>query len=100
MPQTDQPVPRHAAALSYRSADGAPRVVAKGRGPVAEQIIAAAQAAGVPVHESRALVAMLMQIDLDRHIPVSLYQAVAEVLVWAHQLDTARYDGNRGNHRG
>lgn len=93
MEQNKVPRLHYAAALTYRSEDGAPRVVAKGRGETAARIIEAARAAGVPVHESRELVALLMQIDLDQHIPVALYQAVAEVLVWAHHLDAARRGG-------
>lgn len=81
---------RRAAALSYgaREIEGrrAPRLVAKGEALVAEQIIERARSAGVPVHESRELVALLMQLDLDRHIPPALYVAVAEVLAWVYRL--------------
>ena len=76
-----------AVALRYAHGDGAPRVVARGRGPVAEEIARRAREAGLYVHESPALVALLMRVDLDRHIPPALYQAVAEVLVWAWRLD-------------
>jgi flagellar biosynthesis protein len=83
--------PRRAAALAYASADAlrgaAPRLTARGQGQVAEEIIARARAAGVPVHESRELVALLMQLDLDCHIPPALYVAVAEVLAWAYRLE-------------
>ena len=82
---------RHAAvALAYSGAISAPRVVAKGRGLIAEAIIERAQAAGVYVHESPALVSLLMQVDLDRQIPPQLYVAVAEVLAWVYRLDVAR----------
>jgi flagellar biosynthesis protein len=66
-----------------------PRVVAKGERLLAEEIIARARAAGVPVHESRELVSLLMQVDLDAHIPPALYIAVAEVLAWAYRLEHA-----------
>jgi flagellar biosynthesis protein len=82
---------RRAAAIAYtqRDADGgrAPRVVAKGESWLAEQIIARARAAGVPVHESRELVALLLQVDLDAHIPPALYVAVAEVLAWVYRVE-------------
>lgn len=78
--------PARAAALSYRPGEGPPRVTAKGRGELAQRIIAAANAAGVPVHQSPELVSLLMQVELDRHIPEVLYRAVAEVLVWAREL--------------
>jgi flagellar biosynthesis protein len=80
---------RAAAALAYREGDGAPRVVAKGRGILADTIIERARASGVYVHESRELLALLMQIDLDSHIPPQLYIAVAELLAWLYHLDGA-----------
>lgn len=75
------------AALRYREAMKAPVLVAKGRGLVAEEILRRAGQAGVYVHESPELVALLMQIDLDERIPPALYRAVAEILVWVYQLD-------------
>lgn len=82
---------RRAAALSYEATDAragrAPRLVAKGQGFVADEIIERARAAGVPVHESRELVSLLMQLDLDAHIPPALYVAVAEVLAWVYRLE-------------
>ena len=78
---------RAAAAIAYRGGDAAPRVVAKGRGIVADTIIEKAMASGVYVHESRELLALLMQIDLDSHIPPQLYIAVAELLAWLYHLE-------------
>jgi flagellar biosynthesis protein len=84
MPETMQ----NAVALAYRAGESAPRVVARGRGLVAEEIIARAREHGVFVHESRELVALLMQVDLDREIPPALYRAVAELLAWLHRIET------------
>lgn len=78
-----------AIALVYDPDDGAPRVVAKGRGLLAEEIIARAQVAGVFVHESPELVSLLMQVDMDARIPPELYIAVAELLAWLYQLEHA-----------
>lgn len=78
---------RRAAALAYRKGDYAPRVIAKGEGEVAEAIINLARETGVYVHESPELVTMLMQLDLDRHIPPELYVAVAELLAWLYWLE-------------
>lgn len=78
---------QQAIALAYASGDLAPRVVAKGRGAIAERIIAAAREHEIFVHESRELVALLMQVDLDKHIPPALYQAVAEILAWLYRLE-------------
>ncbi len=85
------PPHRRAAALAYEATDAsagaAPRVIAKGQGLIADEIIERARAAGVPIHESRELVALLMQLDLDTQIPPALYVAVAEVLAWVYRLE-------------
>jgi len=85
---------RRAAAIAYEAADQrgghAPRLSAKGSGLVADEIIARARAAGVPIHESRELVSLLMQVDLDQHIPPALYLAVAEVLAWVYRLESGQ----------
>lgn len=78
---------REAIALAYRQTDAAPRVVAKGRGLIAEEIIAKAREHGVYVHESPELVALLTQVDIDQHIPPQLYVAVAELLAWLYRLE-------------
>jgi flagellar biosynthesis protein len=79
--------PSLAVALAYNEADTAPRVVAKGRGLLAQAIIERAQQAGVFVHESPELVALLMQVDLDQRIPPQLYVAVAELLAWLYRIE-------------
>jgi len=76
-----------AIALAYQESDSAPKVVAKGRGLMAEQIIKKANENKVFVHESKELVALLMQVDLDDQIPPALYQAIAEILAWLYQLE-------------
>ncbi|WP_334188505.1 EscU/YscU/HrcU family type III secretion system export apparatus switch protein [Noviherbaspirillum sp.] len=88
---------QNAVALAYQSGDLAPKVVARGRGLIAEQIIARAKEHGVFVHESRELVALLMQVDLDQHIPPALYRAVAELLAWLYHIEAARQDGKQAN---
>jgi len=83
---------RQAIALAYQSGDYAPKVVAKGRGLIAEQIIERAKEHDVFVHESKELVALLMQVDLDDHIPPALYQAIAEILAWLYRMEEGRAD--------
>jgi flagellar biosynthesis protein len=68
-------------------------VVAKGQGLVADQIIARAKEAGVFVHESKELVALLMEVDLDRQIPPVLYRAIAELLAWLYYIESAHAAG-------
>lgn len=86
---------RDAVAIAYKPGAAAPRVVAKGRGVVAEQIIARAQEHGVFVHESKELVALLTQVDLDDHIPPALYRAIAELLAWLYKIEGSRLDGSK-----
>jgi len=74
------------AALTY-SGEGAPRLVAKGEGELAERIKATAQAFGVPVVEEAGLVQMLCQIPLGDEIPPALYVAVAEVLAHIFRIN-------------
>lgn len=76
-----------AVALSYGEHDAAPRVVAKGYGQIADTIVRTAREHGLYVHESRELVGLLMQVDLDAHIPPQLYAAVAELLAWLYRLE-------------
>ena len=79
---------KKAAALRYDQArDKAPRVVAKGRGKMADRIVAAAREHGVPMVEDRNLVQMLDVLDMETEIPAELYQAVAEVLAFVYRMN-------------
>ncbi|EKS69302.1 MULTISPECIES: EscU/YscU/HrcU family type III secretion system export apparatus switch protein [Caballeronia] len=80
---------RQATALAYDAGnrEATPRVVAKGYGIVADMIVQRAKEAGLYVHESPEMVSLLMQVDLDAHIPPALYQAVAELLSWVYRLE-------------
>ncbi len=91
-----KPDPRQmAVALAYQAGQAAPKVVAKGRGILAETIIERARAAGVYVHESPELVSLLMQVDLDQHIPPQLYVAVAELLAWLYKVEHGAEEAGR-----
>ena len=70
-----------AVALRYRKGD-APRVVAKGRGEIGQNIIDTAKAHGVPLQHNPALAEALSKIELDDQIPEALYRAVAEILAF------------------
>jgi flagellar biosynthesis protein len=84
---------QQAVALAYETGAPAPKVVAKGRGLVAEQIISVAQEAGVFIHESKELVSLLMDIDLDQQIPPTLYRTIAELLAWLYHIESAQKSG-------
>ncbi|HLU18562.1 MAG TPA: EscU/YscU/HrcU family type III secretion system export apparatus switch protein [Pusillimonas sp.] len=82
-----------AVAIAYDTADTAPRVVAKGYGTVADNIMRVARDNGLYIHESPELVGLLMQVDLDKHIPPELYEAVAQLLAWLYKLEAASASG-------
>lgn len=71
---------RIAVALKYDFGDGAPIVAAKGKGEVAEKIIATAEEHNIAIEENPILAEALSKVDLDTEIPVPLYKAVAEVI--------------------
>ncbi|HHZ88774.1 MAG TPA: flagellar protein FhlB [Chromatiaceae bacterium] len=77
--------PDLAIALQY-DGDNAPRVTAKGKGLVAAEIIALAEANDVPLHGDPDLSVLLSQLPLGDEIPDSLYRAVAEVIAFAFMV--------------
>ncbi|MBB3329733.1 flagellar biosynthesis protein [Halomonas campaniensis] len=86
---------RRAVALAYRDGDDAPRVVAKGYGEIAERIMAEARRQGIHVHDAPELVGLLMGLDLDERIPPTLYQVIAELLVWVREIAEQSEEGSR-----
>ena len=77
-----------AVALRYlRGADDSPRVVARGRGAVAERILEIARRHGVPVHRDTDLAEVLVKLDLGEWVPPELYKAVAEVLAYLYKMN-------------
>lgn len=86
--------PCTAVALKYDvSEDTAPVVVAKGRGWLADRIVALAREAGVPVREDPELVEYLSVLDLYQEIPPQLYEVVAEILAFVYRLDKKYQEG-------
>lgn len=86
---------KKAVALGYdKEQDEAPRVVAKGKGPIAEKIVEIAREAGVAVQEDEQLVDYLSALDLYQEIPPFLYEVVAEILAFVYRMDRERR-GNR-----
>lgn len=79
--------PLRAAALRYDAGDGAPVIVATGRGYLAERIVEVATESGVPVYEDTSLATVLSQMQLGREIPESLYQAVVELYLYFLEFD-------------
>ncbi|MEW8286999.1 MAG: EscU/YscU/HrcU family type III secretion system export apparatus switch protein [Candidatus Thiodiazotropha endolucinida] len=77
--------PDLAIALKY-DGENAPHLTAKGRGELADRILALADEHAIPLHEDAELAALLAQIPLGDEIPESLYRAVAEVIAFAYLL--------------
>jgi flagellar biosynthesis protein len=85
-PLEKKPV-KTAIALEYDSqSDGAPRVIASGRGEIADKILQIAQANQIPIREDPILAQALSMVDLEEEIPPELYAVVAEVLGWVYRL--------------
>ena len=78
---------KKAVALAYTKGEQAPKVVATGKGGVAEKIIEKAQESNVPIHQDEKLVDTLSTLDVGEYIPPELYEVVAEILVYVDEMD-------------
>ncbi len=75
-----------AVALHYdKDLDNAPKIVAKGKGVLAEKIIELARKNDIPVYEDTDLIEILSKLDLGQEIPPELYKLIAEVLVYIYK---------------
>ncbi len=90
--------PKQAIALAYDpNEDGAPRVIASGKGQVAERIIEAAQEKDIPIHEDSKLADTLSKLEIGEMIPPELYEVVAEILVFVDAMDKIQAKQAKGN---
>ena len=77
-----------AVALVYDESDSpSPKVVAGGKGVIAEKIIETARKAGIHIREDANLVELLSKVPVGDTIPVELYQTVAEILAFVYKMD-------------
>ncbi|WP_024866548.1 EscU/YscU/HrcU family type III secretion system export apparatus switch protein [Butyrivibrio sp. FCS014] len=77
-----------AVALAYDpNEDGAPKVIASGKGALAEKIIEKAKESKIPVHEDDKLAETLSRLEIGEMIPPELYEVVAEILVFVDAMD-------------
>jgi flagellar biosynthesis protein len=74
-----------AVALHYEQ-PGTPRVVAKGKGEIGQKIIDTAREHGVPIEENASLAGALSEVEIGDEIPLELYKAVAEVLIFLMRM--------------
>ncbi|MCC3357488.1 EscU/YscU/HrcU family type III secretion system export apparatus switch protein [Bacillus sp. REN16] len=77
-----------AIALSYdEKIDSEPKVVAKGKGIIAENIIEMAKAHEIPIQEDAPLVDLLEELKLNDRIPEELYQVIAEIFAFIYKME-------------
>lgn len=76
-----------AVALSYEAGDEAPRILATGKGAVAERIIEEARKSDVPFYKDSALADTLSKLQIGDAIPPELYEVVAQILVFVDKMD-------------
>ena len=79
--------PKQAIALEYDPSQDAPKVVASGRGLLAERILKKAKEANVPIHKDTKLADTLSRLEIGEMIPPELYEVVAEILVFVDAMD-------------
>lgn len=82
--------PKTAVALSYEPGEQAPKILATGKGVVAERILEAAKEADVPTYKDDKLADTLSRLEIGDMIPPELYQVVAEILVFVNDMDKMR----------
>ncbi|HQG30671.1 MAG TPA: EscU/YscU/HrcU family type III secretion system export apparatus switch protein [Deltaproteobacteria bacterium] len=83
-----------AVALKYeRGKDPAPKVTAKGRGAVAERILALAKENNIPIRQDKTLLDALYKLDINEEIPEELYRAIAEVLAFVYRINRLKTAG-------
>jgi len=79
---------KSAVSLKYNSAsDVAPKVTAKGKGPIAENIVALAKENNIPIKEDPDLVEVLSQVEVNQEIPPAVYHVVAELLAFVYKIN-------------
>lgn len=82
---------KKAVALTYdKQKDDAPKVTAKGKGPVAEKIIEIARQHDIPVKDDPDLIEILSTLDIDEEIPPEIYVAVAELLAFVYSMNSKK----------
>lgn len=82
--------PKQAIALEYDPSEDAPKVIASGRGLLAERIIEKAKENRVPIHQDSKLADTLSRLEVGEMIPPELYEVVAEILVFVDAMDKIR----------
>lgn len=85
--EKNNPKSKTAVALSYDPVDDAPKVIASGKGYLADKIIEKAKEEDIPIHQDSKLANTLSKLQIGDMIPPELYEVVAEVLVFVDKMD-------------
>lgn len=78
---------KQAIALSYEVGEDAPKIIATGKGQLAEKIIEKAKETAVPVYRDDKLAKTLSKLEIGDAIPPELYEVVAEILMFVDDMD-------------
>ena len=76
-----------AVALSYDPKEEAPKVIASGKGYLADKIIQKAKESKVPLHKDEKLANTLSKLEIGNNIPTELYEVVSEILIFVDKMD-------------
>lgn len=82
-----------AVALSYDVGDTAPKILATGKGYVAEKMIEVAKQENIPLHQDAKLAQTLSKLEIGDYIPKELYGVVAEILVFVDRVEGVKKRG-------
>ncbi len=82
--------PKVAVALQYNKGEQAPKILATGKGYLADKIIEKAKDSDVPTYEDSKLADTLSNLEIGDMIPPELYTIVAEILVFVDKTDKLR----------
>ena len=85
--KNNRPKVKQAIALEYDPLDTAPKVVASGKGALAEKIIEKAKESDIPLHQDSKLANTLSKLEIGDYIPPELYEVVAEILVFVDEME-------------
>lgn len=86
---------KKAAALKYDiTSDNAPKVIAKGKGDIAKNIIKIAEKNKLPIKKDEDLIELLTKIDIDKEIPDNMYKAVSEIFSFIYHMTKKNEEKN------
>lgn len=78
---------KKAIALKYSDKESAPKVIAKGKGLIADEILDSARKNNIHIQQDPALIEILSKLEIDQQIPEELYEAVAEIFAFIYKID-------------